>query len=81
MNKISRIRLGVNIDHVATLRNARGTFYPDPLKMVNMIGIDTSLSILENLNRHNKDTYVPKTLSENVKKGILGFKNKKILKL
>ncbi len=53
----------------------------DPLKMVNMIGIDTSLSILENLNRHNKDTYVPKTLSENVKKGILGFKNKKILKL
>ncbi len=24
------IRLHVNIDHVATLRNARGTFYPDP---------------------------------------------------
>lgn len=23
--------LGVNIDHVATLRNARGTFYPDPV--------------------------------------------------
>ncbi len=26
------IELGVNIDHVATLRNARGTIYPDPLK-------------------------------------------------
>ena len=53
----------------------------DPLKMVNMIGIDTSLSILENLNKHDKNTYVPKILSENVKKGILGYKNKKILKL
>ena len=25
-------RLGVNIDHVATIRNARGEKYPDPLK-------------------------------------------------
>lgn len=25
------VRLGVNIDHVATLRQARGTHYPDPL--------------------------------------------------
>ena len=24
-------RLGVNIDHVATVRNARGGFHPDPL--------------------------------------------------
>ena len=23
-------RLGVNIDHIATLRNARGEFHPDP---------------------------------------------------
>ena len=37
MQEISRIRLGVNIDHVATLRNARGTFYPDPLKMVKIL--------------------------------------------
>jgi pyridoxine 5-phosphate synthase len=28
---ISPIRLGVNVDHVATLRQARGTRYPDPL--------------------------------------------------
>ena len=24
------VRLSVNVDHVATLRNARGTTYPDP---------------------------------------------------
>ena len=29
---MSRIRLGVNIDHVATVRNARGENYPSPLK-------------------------------------------------
>lgn len=29
---ISNIRLGVNIDHVATLRQARGTSYPDPIQ-------------------------------------------------
>lgn len=27
-----RLRLGVNIDHVATVRNARGTDYPDPVR-------------------------------------------------
>lgn len=26
------LRLGVNIDHVATIRNARGTVYPDPVR-------------------------------------------------
>jgi len=26
------LRLGVNIDHVATVRNARGGVYPDPLR-------------------------------------------------
>ncbi len=27
-----RLRLGVNIDHVATVRNARGTTFPDPVR-------------------------------------------------
>ncbi len=27
-----RVRLGVNIDHVATIRNARGVSYPDPAR-------------------------------------------------
>ena len=29
---MSKIRLGVNIDHVATVRNARGEAYPSPLR-------------------------------------------------
>ena len=32
MTDANRILLGVNIDHVATLRQARGTLYPDPVK-------------------------------------------------
>ncbi|KXJ33456.1 MULTISPECIES: pyridoxine 5'-phosphate synthase [Pseudomonas] len=32
MKDFSRVLLGVNIDHVATLRQARGTRYPDPVK-------------------------------------------------
>jgi pyridoxine 5-phosphate synthase len=29
---LERLRLGVNIDHVATIRNARGGLHPDPLR-------------------------------------------------
>ncbi len=29
---LSRLRLGVNIDHVATIRNARGGLHPDPVR-------------------------------------------------
>ena len=32
MKEFNRVLLGVNIDHVATLRQARGTRYPDPVK-------------------------------------------------
>jgi pyridoxine 5-phosphate synthase len=32
VTEANRILLGVNIDHVATLRQARGTRYPDPVK-------------------------------------------------
>lgn len=32
MGRMSGIALGVNIDHVATLRQARGTKYPDPVE-------------------------------------------------
>jgi pyridoxine 5-phosphate synthase len=35
--KTDDIRLGVNIDHVATVRNARGTNYPDPLKAAKIV--------------------------------------------
>ena len=29
---MKRIKIGVNIDHVATIRNARGENYPSPLR-------------------------------------------------
>ena len=37
-------RLGVNIDHIATIRNARGEFHPDPVlaaKFVKSVGADS----------------------------------------
>ena len=42
-------RLGVNIDHVATLRNARGEYHPDPLvaaKFVKKNGADSVTCLL-----------------------------------
>jgi len=53
--KLDDIRLGVNIDHVATLRNARGTFYPDPLeaaKLVREAGGDGITAHLREDRRH-----------------------------
>ena len=32
------MKLGVNVDHVATLRQARGTVYPDPLDAAILCG-------------------------------------------
>ena len=34
-----RLRLGVNIDHVATVRNARGAPFPDPLRAARPRGV------------------------------------------
>ena len=51
-------RLGVNIDHVATLRNARGELHPDPLfaaKYVKKIGADSITIHLREDRRHIKD--------------------------
>ena len=31
------LRLGVNIDHVATIRNARGGPHPDPLRAAKIV--------------------------------------------
>lgn len=35
--KPSRLRLGVNIDHVATIRNARGGDHPDPVRAAEIV--------------------------------------------
>ena len=49
---LNEIRLGVNIDHVATIRNARGTSYPDPLMAAKIVKEAGGIleSIEENLN-------------------------------
>lgn len=53
------IRLGVNIDHVATLRNARGTAYPSPLraaKLAEAAGAQGITAHLREDRRHIRDT-------------------------
>ena len=52
------IRLGVNIDHVATLRNARGEFHPDPVKAAKFVkksGADSITIHLREDKRHIND--------------------------
>tara|TARA_B100000963_G_scaffold357739_1_gene380650 strand:+ start:555 stop:1280 length:726 start_codon:yes stop_codon:yes gene_type:complete len=52
------IRLGVNIDHVATLRNARGEQHPDPInaaKFVKKAGADSITIHLREDRRHIND--------------------------
>jgi pyridoxine 5-phosphate synthase len=55
------IDLGVNIDHVATLRNARGTRYPDPIRaalLAEQAGADCITLHLREDRRHIKDADV-----------------------
>ncbi|MFZ6778348.1 pyridoxine 5'-phosphate synthase [Undibacterium sp. Ji83W] len=55
------IELGVNIDHVATLRNARGTTYPDPLQaalLAEEAGADCITLHLREDRRHIRDADV-----------------------
>ncbi len=59
-------RLGVNIDHIATLRNARGEYHPDPFfaaKFVKKIGADSITIHLREDRRHIKDLDVKKICS------------------
>ena len=53
------LRLGVNIDHVATVRNARGSAYPDPLRAARIAeeaGADGITAHLREDRRHITDT-------------------------
>jgi len=58
MEPIGRLRLGVNIDHVATVRNARGGDTPDPLraaKIAQEAGADGITAHLREDRRHISD--------------------------
>jgi len=55
---MSILRLGVNIDHVATIRNARGGAYPDPMRAAEMAmaaGADGITAHLREDRRHISD--------------------------
>ena len=59
-------RLGVNIDHIATLRNARGESHPDPVyaaKFVKKNGADSVTIHLREDRRHIKDQDAQKICS------------------
>jgi pyridoxine 5-phosphate synthase len=58
MTSAQALELGINIDHVATLRNARGTVYPDPIKAAQLAedaGADLITLHLREDRRHIKD--------------------------
>ena len=52
------LRLGVNIDHVATIRNARGSSYPEPVRAAELAlaaGADGITAHLREDRRHISD--------------------------
>ncbi len=61
------IRLGVNIDHVATLRNARGGSFPDPIeaaKIAKESGADGITAHLREDRRHINDDDIYRLVNE-----------------
>ena len=63
------MRLGINIDHVATIRNARGSYHPDPIKAAKIAeksGADGITAHLREDRRHISDQDI-KALKENIK--------------
>ncbi|MCR9150024.1 MAG: pyridoxine 5'-phosphate synthase [Rhodobacteraceae bacterium] len=60
-----RLRLGVNIDHVATVRNARGTDYPDPVRAARLAeeaGADGITAHLREDRRHISDSDIERLM-------------------
>jgi pyridoxine 5-phosphate synthase len=78
-------RLGVNIDHVATVRNARGSSHPDPLliaKYVMSCKADSITIHLREDRRHIKDTDVVKICkNKNILTNLEISLNNEILKI
>jgi pyridoxine 5-phosphate synthase len=61
------IRLGVNIDHVATIRNARGGRHPDPLRAAHLAisaGADGITAHLREDRRHISDSDIARLKTE-----------------
>ncbi len=63
----AHLRLGVNIDHVATIRNARGGRHPDPLRAAHLAvasGADGITAHLREDRRHISDADIARLKSE-----------------
>jgi len=61
------IRLGINIDHVATLRNARGEPHPDPVRAARLAveaGADNITAHLREDRRHIRDDDIARLIAE-----------------
>lgn len=66
MQPVGDLRLGVNIDHVATVRNARGSAYPDPIraaKLAQEAGADGITAHLREDRRHISDADIAGLMS------------------
>jgi pyridoxine 5-phosphate synthase len=64
---MNRLRLGVNIDHVATIRNARGGRFPDPVraaKLAAQAGADGITAHLREDRRHISDDDIERLARE-----------------
>ena len=62
-----RLRLGVNIDHVATIRNARGGRHPDPVRAAKLAiaaGADGITAHLREDRRHIRDDDIARLKAE-----------------
>ena len=61
-----KLRLGVNIDHIATVRNARGGDHPDPVRAVEIVaqvGADGITAHLREDRRHIRDSDIARILA------------------
>jgi pyridoxine 5-phosphate synthase len=62
---MTKLRLGVNIDHVATVRNARGTAFPDPVRaalLAEQSGADGITAHLREDRRHIGDADIERLM-------------------
>ena len=67
MAMANRLRLGVNIDHVATVRNARGGRHPDPVRAAHLAlaaGADGITAHLREDRRHITDEDIRRIVRE-----------------
>jgi pyridoxine 5-phosphate synthase len=67
LSELAHLRLGVNVDHIATLRNARGGRHPDPVRAAKIAieaGADGITAHLREDRRHIRDDDIARLKAE-----------------